>query len=515
MIYLILLPMIAALFLIAFVRERTIRSSYTAISMAFLSFITSAAMFYAYFSDNLIENYSWFKIGGYSFQISLIANNLHLLMAVVVSFISLLILIFSIFYMRREKQKRYYFEMSLFIFAMLGLVISDSLILFYIFWELMSISSYLLISFRYDKKPASDAAKKALILTKIGDVSLLTAIIILFANTGTFSITSILSSLSTIPQIYVISASILFVIAALSKSAQFPFYVWLPDAMEAPTTVSALLHSATMVASGVFLLVVLSPLLQASGIFPYLLTVSLITIFISSLLALDSVDTKRILAYSTIDSLAFMFLAVATLNADGALFYLIMHAVFKSLLFLLAGELLILFGTRNIFRLRADRIGKPIFYIPAFIGLASLAGIPPFLGFFAHAALSYNFSIGVELLFSIATFLTSLFSFRLFFTVYRYKGTGRVREDITAKIPIIILSVLSVAGGFSLFAFNSIIPISYSFGLFLLFDSIVALLGMSAAYYLYFNRNVSYAGLGRRLKSVFRGWTYDRVLTTI
>ncbi|MGC8698765.1 MAG: NADH-quinone oxidoreductase subunit L [Candidatus Acidifodinimicrobium sp.] len=512
--YLILLPMLISMALTAFLKDKLVRSRLIAVSMTSLSLLISSVFFYVYFSKDLIESFSWFSIGTYTFQISFIANNLHLLMAIVVSFISLMILIFSIFYMRREKQEKYYFEMSLFIFAMLGLVISNSFLLFYIFWELMSISSYLLIGFWYEKEAASKAAKKALILTKIGDISLLAAIIVLFANTGTLSISATLSGLSSIPQVYLTISAALFIIAALSKSAQFPFYVWLPDAMEAPTTVSALLHSATMVASGAFLLIVIAPLMYASGTMAYLVLISLITVFISSLLALDSVDTKRILAYSTIDSLAFMFLAVATLNPDGALFYLIMHAIFKSLLFLLAGELIILFGTRNIFKLRGLGIGKPIFYVPAFIGLASLAGIPPFLGFFAHATLSYNFSLSIELIFMAATFLTSLFSFRLFFTVYHENGTEKIREDKSAIIPIAILSILSTVGGASLFFFNSIIPIAYSFDLFLVLDSIIALLGLFAAYYLYSNRNFSYAKLDRKLKSVFRGVTYDEVLAS-
>ncbi len=513
MIYLILLPMLVSMILIAFIKDRLLKSHWIAVSMAFLSLVISSVFFYLYLSKNVVENFNWFNIGSYAFQISFIANNLHLLMAVVVSLISLLILIFSIFYMKKEKQERYYFEMSLFISAMLGLVISNSFILFYIFWELMSISSYLLISFWYEKETASNAAKKALILTKIGDISLLAGIIILFANTGTLSISATISNLSTIPQGYLVAAAALFIIAALSKSAQFPFYVWLPDAMEAPTTVSALLHSATMVASGVFLLIIISPLIYASGTLIYILPISLITIFVSSLLALDSVDTKRILAYSTIDSLAFMFLAVATLNPNGALFYLIMHAVFKSLLFLLAGELLILFGTRNIFKLRGYGIKKPIFYVPAFIGLSSLAGIPPFLGFFAHAALSYNFSASLEAIFVIATFLTSLFSFRLFFTVYHEDKTEKIREDKSAIIPIATLSMLSVIGGFSLFFFNSIIPINYSFDLFLVLDSIIALLGLFAAYYLYSNRDASYAKLDKKLKSIFGRLTYDGALS--
>ena len=514
MLYLILLPMLISMTLTAFLKDKLVRSRLIAVSMTSLSLLISSVFFYVYFSKDLIENFSWFNIETYTFQISFIANNLHLLMAVVVSFISLLILIFSVFYMRREKQEKYYFEMSLFIFAMLGLVVSNSFILFYIFWELMSISSYLLIGFWYEKEAASKAAKKALILTKVGDVSLLTAIIILFANTGTLSISATLSGLSSIPQVYLTVSAALFIIAALSKSAQFPFYVWLPDAMEAPTTVSALLHSATMVASGAFLLIMIAPLMYVSGTMVYLVLISLITIFISSLLALESVDTKRILAYSTIDSLAFMFLAVATLNPDGALFYLIMHAVFKSLLFLLAGELIILFGTRNIFKLRGLEIGKPIFYVPAFIGLASLAGIPPFLGFFAHATLSYNFSISIELIFMVATFLTSLFSFRLFFTVYHKNGTEKIREDKFAIIPIATLSILSTVGGASLFFFNSIIPIAYSFDLFLVLDSIIALLGLFAAYYFYSNRDFPYAKLDKKLKSIFRGVTYDDVLAS-
>ncbi len=461
MLYIILLPMLLSFILIPLIGNKRFRSDAIALMASGITFAIALAFLFYYLNHNLYENFTWFSLGGLSFDIALLGGNLNLIMALLVSFISMMVLLFSVFYMKNEPQERYYAEMSLFIFSMMGLVISGSLLLLYIFWELVGVSSYLLIGFYYRRESASAAGKKALIMTRIGDIAFLSAIIILFTSLHSFSIPYLLNSYSMINPTLLATSVVLLIIAALSKSAQFPFYTWLPDAMEGPTPVSALLHSATMVAAGAFILVLLSPILYATNLSLVIVIISIITSFIAALLALKSIDFKRILAYSTIESLSFMFLAVGVFNTGGAVFYLITHAVFKSLLFLIAGTLLILLSTQNIYWLKRKNLSSSWLYFPTLIGLFSLLGIPPFMGFFAHLSLGYTFNIAYDIIFAAMSFLTALFSFRLFFTVFHSSGE-RLLKPIFSFLPIVILSIISVMGGILLFYLNSYLPIPYS-----------------------------------------------------
>ncbi len=506
MLYFIVLPMLVSSILIALFGERKYLSWLISLAGAILSLIISAILFVSFLNKDIIQSYTWLSISNFSLSLSFIGNNLTLFMALLVSFISIMVLLFAGFYMRKEKQHRFYAEMSFFIFSMLGLVISNSLLLFFIFWEFVGITSYLLIGFWYDREAPANSSKKALLITRIGDLSFLVAIVILFSYFHTFSILSILNSLSSIPISIITLVGALLVIAAFSKAAQFPFYTWLIDAMEGPTPVSSLLHSATMVAAGAYLLVRLLPIVSVSNIPYVIVSISFLTAFIAALLGLKERHFKKILAYSTIESLAFMFMAVGTLNAGGAVFYLFTHAVFKSMLFFISGVLAILLGTYDIYELNKKGTAKTWVMVPAIIGFASLSAIPPFMGFFAHSALTHNFSIYENIAFVIVSFFTALFSFRALFVIFGKKTNKPLKKEFITAFPILTLSVISVIGGVFLYFFNGIIQLKYGFDAFSFIALGAALLGIFTSYEVFYkghakNYSLRFYNIGKKLEN--------------
>ncbi|MCL5009429.1 MAG: hypothetical protein M1433_00375 [Candidatus Parvarchaeota archaeon] len=515
MLYLIILPMIVSMLLVPLIGERLIKSFKIALTGALVSLFLSTYYLFKYFGNQVTESYNWFGVSNF-FNLSISGDNLTLLMAVMVSFISLMVLIFSVFYMKKEPQERYYVEMSLFIASMLGLVLSSSLLLFYIFWELVGVSSYLLIGFWYKKESASAAGKKALIMTRIGDMSFLAAIVLLFTSTGTFSIPSILQELPALPNITILLSGALILIAALSKSAQFPFYTWLPDAMEGPTPVSALLHSATMVAAGAYLLVVMYPLLFAAGLNTVIVSIGFITAVLSALLALNHRHTKRILAYSTIESLAFMFIAIGTINTGGAVFYLMVHAVFKSMLFFISGVFAVLIGVQDVYKLKLKRLSSTWLKLPALIGFASISGLPPFMSFFAHTAISANFTTIEGLVFTVISFLTALFSFRAFFLIFNRKGVKLDRKVSTA-MPIYILSIISTIGGATLFFFSKVLAgFMYKIDIFTVITTAAAFLGVYVAFEVFYKDKLSTASASfKDVANKLMRVAYDKILFSI
>ena len=486
MLYLILLPLLISAVLIPLFGERKNVSWLISLSAAVISFLLSIFFFILYFNNNIIESYTWFSFNTFSFSLSFLGNNLTLFMALLVSFISIMVLMFAGVYMRKERQARFYSEMSFFIFAMLGLVMSNSLLLFFIFWEFVGITSYLLIGFWYDRDGPAVSSKKALIITRIGDLAFLTALVIVFSTLKTFSISSILNSIPSIPLTTLIIVGSLFTIAGLSKAAQFPFYTWLIDAMEGPTPVSSLLHSATMVAAGAYLLVRLLPLISAAGLVNLIVVIGFITAFTAALLALKERHFKKILAYSTIESLAFMFLAIGTLNAGGAIFYLFTHAIFKSMLFFISGGLAIAFSTYDVYELSKKKLNGTWFTIPALIGFASISAIPPFMSFFAHSALTHNFNVFENIAFVFVAFLTALFSFRAFFVIFRNKAEKPLKKEFNLFFPIVLLSIISTVGGVFLYFFKSIISIAYSFDAFSFIALAASFLGAFLSYELFY-----------------------------
>ena len=376
-------------------------------------------------------------------------------MLVIVSLVSFLVHTYSAGYMKGDDRfSVYYAYLGLFTFAMLGLVLSPNLLQTYIFWELVGVGSFLLIGFYFYKEEAKAAAKKAFIMTRIGDVGLLIGMILLFWQVGSFEYDEIFQAVSdgVLSQGMITLTAILIFIGAVGKSGQFPLHTWLPDAMEGPTPVSALIHAATMVAAGVYLVAALFPLFVASE--AALMTVAIVgafTAIFAASIALVQTDIKRVLAYSTVSQLGYMMLALGSAGYVAGVFHLTTHAFFKALLFLAAGSVIHAVHTQDIEKMgglwKKLRITGPLFLI----GTMAISGVPLLSGFFSKdEILIATWNAGHPVLFTLAVitaFLTAFYMFRLFFMVF----TGEIEEQANdvhespsiMTIPMIVLGLSS------------------------------------------------------------------------
>ncbi|MBI2936350.1 MAG: NADH-quinone oxidoreductase subunit L [Chloroflexi bacterium] len=330
---------------------------------------------------------TWLEAGATRLTWGMILDPLSVVMLGLVSFVALGIQIYSWAYMAHESRFGWYFAVhALFVASMLALVLADNLLFLYITWELVGICSYLLIGFWYERRPAAEAAKKAFVTTRIGDVGLLIGILLLFRETGTFDLSTILHQAETggLSGPIVTAASLLIFAGAAGKSAQFPLHVWLPDAMEGPTPVSALIHAATMVAAGVFLVARVFPLFElSSATLIVVASLGLLTALMAGTMALVMTDMKRILAYSTVSNLGFMMLALGAGALGAAMFHLLVHAFAKAMLFLSAGS--VTHATEKTDIRDMGGLGKkmPVTALCFTIGAIALSGLPPLSGFFS------------------------------------------------------------------------------------------------------------------------------------
>jgi NADH-quinone oxidoreductase subunit L len=365
---------------------------------------------------------------------------------------------------------RYYMWMSLFTAAMLGLVMVDSILIVYFFWELVGLGSYLLIGFWFHKKSAGDAAKKAFLTTRLGDVGFLIGILLIWTETNTFNIPLIqdLAQTGALSDGVITLFALCVFAGAVGKSAQFPLHVWLPDAMEGPTPVSALIHAATMVAAGVYLVARMFPVFQASD--EALKTVAYVggfTAVFAASMGIVMTDIKRVLAYSTLSQLGYMMLALGLGGYIAAIFHLFTHAFFKALLFLGSGSVNHATGTFDMRKMGGLRKFMPITYATFLIGSLSLAGIFPFAGFWSKDEILGTSWAEDKLLFAVAmavVFMTAFYTFRAVFMTFEgdYKGgeesehgahdahgSGKPHESpIVMALPLIILAVPAAAAGF-------------------------------------------------------------------
>ncbi len=377
-------------------------------------------------------------LGGQSLyvDIGLRIDGLSAIMLVVVTSVSLLVQFYSQGYMAGDGgYSRYYMWMSLFTAAMLGLVMVDSILIVYVFWELVGLGSYLLIGFWFHKKSAGDAAKKAFLTTRFGDVGFLIGILLIWTKTDTFNIPLI----QEIAQSGALTDTVITVFAlcifagAVGKSAQFPLHVWLPDAMEGPTPVSALIHAATMVAAGVYLIARMFPVFQASE--EALRTVAYVggfTAIFAATMGIVSADVKRVLAYSTLSQLGYMVMALGLGAYVAAIFHLFTHAFFKALLFLGSGSVNHATGTFDMRKMGGLRKYMPITYATFLIGSISLVGIFPFAGFWSKDEILVSAWNEDKLLFFVGmavVFMTAFYTFRAVFLTFHgeYKG-GEVSD---------------------------------------------------------------------------------------
>jgi NADH-quinone oxidoreductase subunit L len=413
----------------------------------------------------LIPDINWEVIeGGVTIHIGLIMDSLTVVMLIAVTVVSLMVQIYSQGYMRGDPgYHRYFAWMSLFTTSMLGLILADSLLLMFVFWEMVGLCSYLLIGFWFHRPSAANAAKKAFIVTRIGDFGFLAAILLLFSNTGTFDIAELhgLAATGAIAGMALTWAAIGIFAGAIGKSAQFPLHVWLPDAMEGPTPVSALIHSATMVSAGVFLVARTFPLFEHSV--EALTLVAIIggfTAIFAASIGLVMTDIKRVLAYSTISQLGYMMLGLGTGGIAIGIFHLFNHAFFKALLFLGAGSVNHATGTFDMRKMGGLRKMMPWTYATFLIASLSIAGIWPLSGFWSKDEILASSLANQPILFYLAmltVFMTAFYMFRVIFLTFggEYRGGsseahgGHPHESPSVMVmPMVILAVLAVISGF-------------------------------------------------------------------
>ncbi len=395
-----------------------------------------------------------------SITFGLLADGVSASMAVLVAFVALLVQVYSLAYMADEKPAafgRYYTYHSLFAFAMLGLVLAHNLLQTYVFWELVGLGSYLLIGFWFEKPAAGRAALKAFWTTRLGDVGFALGIVVLWSAAGTFNFVELFARADSgaLGGTALTLGVLGIYLGAMGKSAQFPFHIWLPDAMEGPTPVSALIHAATMVAAGVYLMVRIAPLLaHTPQVATAVYAIGVLTAFLAASMALVENDIKRILAFSTVSQLGFMMAACGAGGASAAYFHLLTHAFFKALLFLAAGSLIHAVHTNDIFKMgRLARV-MPVTCACFAAGALALSGVFPTAGFFSKdevlgKVLAGGHPIGFAIL-VVTAGMTAFYIGRAFFVAAfgANSAGGHPHEPKAAMtVPLILLAVLAVGAG--------------------------------------------------------------------
>jgi NADH-quinone oxidoreductase subunit L len=495
--------------------------------------------------------YTWLQFSPHvSIDMGIIVDSISVMMLVVVSFISLMVHLYSQGYMKGEERFTTYFSfLSLFTFSMLGLVLSSNIFQIYIFWELVGVSSYLLIGFYYDKPSAVAAAKKAFIVTRFADLGFLIGILILAFYSGTLDISTLMARLTN-PQsdeflsitsagflgISMLTWGLVLVFAGgAGKSAMFPLHIWLPDAMEGPTPVSALIHAATMVVAGVYLVARLFPMVSIDlGARQVVTWVGAISALLAAIMACNQTDIKRILAYSTMSQIGYMMFALGVSGFSGedglgytaSMFHLFTHAFFKSLLFLGAGAIIHLVHSNDMKDMGGLRKLMPITHISFLVACLAIAGIPPFAGFFSKEEILSAAYSSNRIIYGIGLFvagLTAFYMFRLYFSVF-WKREASIHDHhgegtVSMRIPLVVLAVCSVVVGF--IPFGKYVSADGA-GLSSHFDPMfsiapvaIAVAGILFAGYLYKKENGRpakiAAGLGGFYKLVYRKFYIDEI----
>jgi len=406
----------------------------------------------------------WVDIGQGFFLIefSTYVDSVTMVMLPVVSFVALMVLVYSIGYMKGEQRYGWYFAaLSLFVSAMLLLVISGNLLQLYLAWEGVGLASYLLIGFYWERQAAAEAAKKAFITTRIGDVGLLIGIILLWRVTGSFDIQEIIHAAQegVFDQTYLTVAMIFLFAGAAGKSAQFPFHVWLPDAMEGPTPVSALIHAATMVVAGVYLVARMLPVYDEVLIArDVVLYTGLLTALMAATMGLVATDIKRVLAFSTVSQLGFMFVALGVGALTAAMFHLFTHAFFKSLLFLGSGSVIHATDEQEVQELGGLRKKMPVTTITFTIGSLALAGLPFLAGFWSKDEILHDLQkhgpMWAYVVLAATAALTAIYTTRVVLLTFFGKPKNQQAYDRAHEsppimtVPLMILAALAIVAGF-------------------------------------------------------------------
>ena len=464
-VWILLLTPLTAAALIVLITGRTRRlSALISVIAVFVSFVCSCFVFVR--PEIHAAEIPWIEVRGFlRVPIGFTLDALSKTMLVLVSGVGALIHVYSLGYMREDAGKsRYFASLSLFMFSMLGIVLANNFVMMFIFWELVGLCSYLLIGHWFDRDAAADAAKKAFISNRIGDFGFMLGILLVWAATGSVVFDDIIAQLWRVTSnpTFLTMCVLLVFCGAVGKSAQFPLHVWLPDAMEGPTPISALIHAATMVAAGVYMLVRVGFLVQSSSdALNVIAWIGTITAVMAALIATQQDDIKRILAYSTLSQLGYMIMAVGLASGEAAMFHLFTHAFFKALLFLGAGSVIVaLHHEQNIWKMGGQGRNLFLTFVTFAVGMLALIGCPPFAGFFSKDAilsLSYNRNPAIFVFALFTAFLTAFYMMRLFVVVFfgkpRSPAARTSRESPTSMlIPLVVLALLAVIGGFNFFA---------------------------------------------------------------
>ena len=411
----------------------------------------------------VVNLWTWMSSSSWRIDFSFHVDQLTLIMLMVVTGVGFLIHIFSLGYMHEDEGFGKFFSfLNLFLFSMLILVLGGNLLMTFIGWEGVGLCSFLLIGFWNKNDAFNAAAKKAFVMNRIGDLGFLVGIFLILYRFGTCQyteLTAALSSVQTINDPYLVWAGICFFIGAMGKSAQLPLFTWLPDAMAGPTPVSALIHAATMVTSGIYLVIRMNALYATiPHVQEFILWIGMATALIGALIGTSQNDIKKVLAYSTVSQLGFMFVALGVGAYTAALFHVITHAFFKALLFLGAGSVIHgLHEEQDIRNMGGLKKLLPITYVTFFIANLAIAGIPPFSGFFSKdEILAHTFASNkvAYVILAIIAGLTAFYMFRLLFLVFfnQYRGklsAEKIHESpASMSIPLMVLAVLSTIGGF-------------------------------------------------------------------
>jgi NADH-quinone oxidoreductase subunit L len=478
----LLLPLAAAVVITLFTQRAKNLSALISIGAIGAGFLISLILFFE-FKDSAgapAVPFNWLSVGliggeQLNIDIGLHLDALSLIMLLVVTGVGLMIHIYSYGYMHEDPGfSRFFACLSLFTFSMLGIVLANNFVMMFIFWELVGVSSYLLIGFWYEKPSAGDAAKKAFITNRLGDFGFLLGIIMLWAATnGLVEFDALKLKLANNPEqlgVWINVIGLLIFCGAMGKSAQFPLHVWLPDAMEGPTPVSALIHAATMVAAGVYMLCRVFFIFGSSTVWPEAIAfmngwsaldviawIGGFTALLAALIAVQQNDIKRILAYSTLSQLGYMVMSVGLAGPTPAMFHLTTHAFFKALLFLGAGSVIhAMHHEQDIWKMGALRDKLPVTWKTFLLGTLALAGIWPLAGFYSKDSILAQAAEHKPVLFAVAVFvaaLTAFYMFRLLFVVFfgpaKSDEAGHAHESPKVMTtPLIILAVFSVIGGF-------------------------------------------------------------------
>ena len=472
----LLVPLFSATVIALFLRRRGVLASYVSVAAAAEIAVVSALLIFGG-QRNFPVSIEWLRFGGLTVSFGIKFDDLAALMLFVVSFVGFFIHVFSLGYMRDDAARaRFFGGLSIFMFSMCGIVLADNLFMIFVFWELVGFSSYLLIGHWYERQSASDAAKKAFIVNRVGDFGFLLGIVMCYWLNGTVNLTELASHAGANTLVYSRAIPLLLFCGAVGKSAQMPLQVWLPDAMEGPTPVSALIHAATMVAAGIYMLCRIQVLMVPQAL-TVIMWVGTATALYAALCAIVQSDIKKVLAYSTLSQLGYMVAAFGLGSSTGilspdeavlpaaagtaaAMFHLTTHAFFKALLFLGSGSIIYAcHHEQDIFKMGGLAKKMPWTFATFTIGVFAIIGMPFFAGFFSKDAILYLAHQNNSAVFAVLVFtavLTAVYMTRLwritFFGEPRSESAAHAHESgAVMVVPLVVLAVGAALSGYGFF----------------------------------------------------------------